>query len=329
MTEQEFANQRRDSWNELEKIVTRAQKGKGLRSLTRDEIAALTPLYRRISSDLAISRSRGINPDITAYLNGLAGRTHALLYNADRSEHPFKTLQNFYWLVFPALLQKRKNYFFFALLTTLAGGLFAYYAVINKPDALYVFVPIGFKSSIKFWKSGKTSQPPSALFSGGLMTHNFQVGIAAFTSGIIFCIPTIFLLFYNGATLGAMSALMTQVHKHASFWPGILPHGIAELTAIMICGAAGLQMGWAVVLPGKYSRLDALRLAGRDAVLLLLGTIPMFIFAGIIEGMFSHLNINMWIRLLFAGINGCIWYLYLFVPREIQSAEGTLNPTDA
>src|SRR5205814_2318936 len=103
---------------------------------------------------------------------------------------------------------------------------------------------------------------------------------------------------------------------HDTFWPGILPHGIAELTAIFICGAAGFLLGLSLLLPGAYTRRDAIRIAGLDAIKLVLGTIPLFIFAGIIEGMFSHLPIPAALRLVFAGINGLFWYLYLFLPRR-------------
>lgn len=71
----------------------------------------------------------------------------------------------------------------------------------------------------------------------------------------------------------------------------------------------------ALLLPGPRSRLDALWLSARDAIKLVLGTIPLFIFAGIVEGMFSHLAIPATARYAFAAVNGILWYLYLFLPR--------------
>jgi uncharacterized membrane protein SpoIIM required for sporulation len=152
--------------------------------------------------------------------------------------------------------------------------------------------------------------------AGYLMQHNLTVGLLAFASGVALCVPTAYLMFMNGATLGALAALMTQVHRHGTLWPGILPHGVAELTAIFICGAAGLLIGGAILVPGRYTRTDAFVLAGRDAIVLVLGTIPLFVFAGIVEGMFSHLALPAALRLAFAGINGVFWYVYLFLPRN-------------
>ena len=91
---------------------------------------------------------------------------------------------------------------------------------------------------------------------------------------------------------------------------------------IFICGAAGLLLGGSLLFPGRHTRKDALRLAGTDAIRLTLGTIPLFIFAGIIEGMFSHLAIPALLRYTFAILNGTLWYAYLLVPRYQQKKSG-------
>ena len=166
------------------------------------------------------------------------------------------------------------------------------------------------------WKKGKVSSPSSTEFSGTLFTNNQRVGLIAYASGVAAGVPTCYLLFYNGANIGALSAVVTESHQHANLWPGILPHGIAELTAIFICGGAGLLLGGSLLLPGRYRRSESFRKAGLESVYLVLGTIPLFVFAGIVEGMFSHLGLPRWIRLTFAGLNGILWYVYLFLPRH-------------
>ena len=168
---------------------------------------------------------------------------------------------------------------------------------------------------------GKVQHDSSAVFSGQLFANNQRVGLIAYGSGVAAGIPTAYMLFENGAILGALSAEITKVRQHHTFWPGILPHGIAELTAIFICGAGGLLLGKGLLFPGRYRRSEAFRKAGMESIYLALGSIPLFIFAGIVEGMFSHLGIPGWVRLTFALINGTLWYLYLFVPRERPEEE--------
>jgi len=314
--------QKRDAWDRLATLVEKANGPQGVRRLGRDEVQALGPLYRRVSSDLAYARAHAVSEDLVLHLNGLVGKAHALLYEAETSEKPGRAVLNFYLYDFPMLLQRRAGYFLAALGMTLLGVAFAYWLVITHPARLDLFVPPGFKSSVDMWKSGNTAENASAAQSGWLMQHNFTVGMVAFASGVLLVVPALAALFTNGAMLGAMAALMTQVHHHDTFWPGILPHGVAELTGIFICGAAGIQIGMSLLLPGRYARADAFRLAGSDGICLVLGTIPLFIFAGIIEGMFSHLSIPASIRLTFAAINGLAWYTYLFLPRKGRKGVG-------
>lgn len=317
MTERQFVEKKRAGWERLSLLLDKATTTGGLRRMSREELNDITPLYRRVSSDLAMARTRNLNPDLVEHLNHLTARAHAQIFTDHQRTNAVQAVWRFYAYDFPALIQKRKWYFIASFGFSIFAAMYTYWLVLHHPDLLYKFIPRQFASSVRVWKSGKVSSPPSALFSGFLMTHNITVGIMVFVGGILFALPTLFMLFQNGASLGALAALMTQVHRNNTFWPGILPHGIAELTSIFICGAAGFRLAQAIILPGKLTRLDAFRDAGRDSILMVLGTLPLLIFAGLIEGMFSHLNISPVLRLTFAGINGIFWYLYLFLPRRV------------
>lgn len=316
MDERDFVSKKREVWDRLSAIIEKAGGTKGLRALDRSEILELGPLYRRVSSDLAYARAHAVSSDLIMHLNSLVGKTHALLYEAETSGNAVQSVLDFYMYDFPILLQKRFGYFAAAFGLSVLGFLFAYWTVIAHPQKIELFIPGQFKESVEAWKSGKVVHEASPEFSGMLMAHNQQVGLIAFASGVAGGVPTVYLLFENGITLGALAALMTQVHHHDTFWPGILPHGVAELTAIFICGGAGLLLGVSLLLPGRLSRVDSFRIRGMEAIKLVLGTVPLFIFAGLIEGMFSHLGLQGWIRLTFAAINGTLWYLYLFLPRR-------------
>ena len=329
MNEREFTQKKREDWERLTALTGKANSRRGLRGLSREELLTLGPRYRRVASDLAQARARAVSPDLTLHLNAVVGQAHALLYSAQAQAAPGRAVWQFYMTDFPVLLQKYRRYFYSALAISIIGGIFAYWLVITQPDKTNIFIPDELRSSVEVWKSGKVEADAHAEFSASLMTHNLMVGIFSSTMGVAGGVPSVYFMFENGAMLGAMSAIMTQVHQHQHFWPGILPHGIAELTAIFICGGAGLLFGVALLLPRPYSRADALRIYGMDAIKLTLGTIPLFIFAGVIEGMFSHLALPPAARYAFAAVNGILWYLYLFLPRRSQespsSAENTRN----
>jgi uncharacterized membrane protein SpoIIM required for sporulation len=315
MDAQKNLEEKREAWEVLRALVQKASGRGGVASFSRAEMAQFGSLYRRASSDLACARSRGWNPDTVQALNALVGQAYVLLYAVPAKRSSPRAVWEFYLYEFPALLQRRVRLFWVAFGLVLGGGVFAYGLIRSQPSTLDLFIPEQFRESLEVWKQGAPPQSASADFSAMLFINNSRVGIIAATSGIVAGVPTALLLWSNGATLGAFAAVMTQAKQHGNFWPGVLPHGIAELTAIFICGAAGLMLGLALLLPGKRTRREALRVEGGDAIRLVLGSVPLFVFAGIIEGMFSHLAIPAPLRLAFAFLNGVLWYLYLFLPR--------------
>lgn len=328
MDEREFVNSKRESWDRLAGLIDRAGGRRGIHALNREELLSLGPLYRRVSSDLAYARAQAVSQDLVNHLNGLVGRSHALLYEAETSGNSLRSVSQFYQTDFPLLLQRHARLFAAAMLFMGAGIAYGYWRVRTAPETLSIFVPAGeMRESLEHWKQGTTGNA-QAVFSAILMTHNFQVGLVALASGLLAGLPTIYALFSNGVLLGAFAAVMTQVHRHSTFWPGILPHGVAELTAIGVCAAGGFRAGLALLFPGRLLRTDAFRAASLDAVRLAIGSIPLFVFAGIVEGMFSHLPFSPAIRYAFAGANGVLWYAYLFLPRR-QAAPASLGPNRA
>src|SRR5690348_13836328 len=115
MDERDFVTRRREGWDRLSALIDKANGPQGVRALNRDELLALGPLYRRVSSDLAYARAHAVSSDLVLHLNGLVGRAHALLYEAETSSNPTRAVLDFYMYDFPALLQRRAGYFLAAV----------------------------------------------------------------------------------------------------------------------------------------------------------------------------------------------------------------------
>ena len=100
-------------------------------------------------------------------------------------------------------------------------------------------------------------------------------------------------------------------------------HGALEISSIVIAGGAGLTMGSGLLFPGTYTRLQAFGRSARDGLKIMLGTVPLFIIAGTLEGFVTRqtelpdLLRMLFILLCFAFIG---WYYVVYPRRVARSA---------
>ena len=135
------------------------------------------------------------------------------------------------------------------------------------------------------------SSEPAEAFATKVFTNNVQVGFLAFAGGVLICLPTAYVLAFNGARLGEVAGLFASVGQSGKFWGLVLPHGLLELTGVFIAGATGLMLGWSLIDPGDRSRATALVEQGRRAIVIVVGLIAVFGTAGFIEGFITgHLG---------------------------------------
>lgn len=149
------------------------------------------------------------------------------------------------------------------------------------------------------------------LAASGIMTNNLFVAFATFAYGITAGIGTIWMMALNGLLLGVVGAATLRAGMALQLWSFVAPHGVLELPAIFIAGGAGLEVARGLLFPGLLPRRESLALAGGRAARLLLGTVPMLFFAGIIEGFLSPSNVPMALKFLFSTVlfTGLVVYL--------------------
>jgi len=314
--ERAFINQKRAAWERLSLIVERTKNG-GLKRLTREELPALGSLYRRAAADLAYARAQEANPNLVLYLNELVGNAHGVIYAEESGG--WSRLGNFFRTGLPDVLRRRMPFILTAILLNVLGALLAYEMVHRDPTQISLYFPDQMRDVVGFWKNGDADQSNVSLgdgivFSSFLMTHNTQVGISAFATGITLLLPMI-LMFQNGTMIGALTALVQPTGHLSSMWAGLLPHGVCELSATFICGGAGFCIGWALIAPGRLSRADALIANGKDAGKMMVGTLPLWIVAGILEGNISHSSLPHWAKFTLAGGQFAALILYIYGSR--------------
>ncbi len=313
----EFIEARRPRWEKLESLLDKAE-AQGLRRLGLEEARALGKLYRAVSSDLLWVRARSGSAEVSEYLNDLVGRAYALTYPGQRPR--LSDVWGFVARGFPALLRQEWRMYVASVLLFLAGMGFGYLGMLVDPDAAPYLVPGQHleldpvkRAADEAAGEGMTVEQ-QAHFSSFLFTHNIQVAFLAFALGVTVGVGTALMLFINGLLLGALAQVYTAKGMAGWFWAWILPHGIPEITAICIAGAAGFVIARGQVAPRGLPRGLALRQEAVRAVKLLFGTLVLFVLAGLIEGTVSQIHppkLSVAFKVSFALSVGVGVYAYL------------------
>lgn len=283
-----FIQQHRSDWEHLEQALKALTKRK--KSLTAERVENFQILYRKAVNDLSFSQTYFPDEEVTFYLNDLVGKAHNLLYRGQATTS-LAQLKHFWGKTFIHLMLEQRRFILVAFLLFLIGAMGSFLAVMSDPLHLYSVLPAEIAQHVDPTQLGQKDVTDSAAISAQIMTNNIQVAILAFAGGVTLGAFTVYLLINNGIMLGALAALFWQSGKFYDFWAYIVPHGMIELTAIFIAGGSGLLMGYSILAPGPYSRSRQLKRQSLRSVQLLLGTIPLFIVAGIIEGYITPAHI--------------------------------------
>lgn len=312
----EFRREREGTWHELEAMIKFADD-KGLRALGADALARLPHLYRATLSSLSVARAISLDRALVEYLESLVGRAYFVVYGT--RQHVSRQLLDFLLWKLPSTIRRAKWHILVAFVITVAGAVAAY--SLTSHDAEYYYSFVGDMAQGRTPASSTTelreglyhhesASGALATFAASLFSHNARIGILAFALGFVAGLPTLVLLFYNGLVIGAFVALYTQRGLGVDIWGWMMPHGVTELTAVILCGAAGLMLAHGLVFAGAKPRLDSLRERGRLAAVVVVGAVIMLFIAGLIEGIFRQTVMDLTARYIVAGTTALGWILY-------------------
>lgn len=318
-----FRAEREADWRRLESLLSKVEKG-GARRLRRDELLEMPVLYRQALSSLSVARSISLDQGLIDYLESLCTRAYFFVYGV--RTRPGERIASFFLRDWPAAIQALWRETLASLLLGVVGTIVAFVLVQRDPDWFYAFVPKALASgrdptasaqSLRetLYTAAADEQSPLALLATFLFTHNAQIALFAFALGFALCLPTAALIVFNGCMLGAFLALFTGhgLGLQATGW--LMIHGVTELFAITLGGAAGFSIGWAVTFPGERTRVEAVSVAGRRAATAMAGVVVMLFVAALLEG-FARQLINVdWIRFAVAAASLALWCAYFYWPR--------------
>ena len=313
-----FRKEREESWRRLETLLDRAERH-APKSLTDDEMLAIPQLYRSALSSLSVARATSLDQALIDYLEALSARAYFFVYGARATL--LERLQSFFARDWPHAVKQLWRETIVSALLLFAGTLMAFLLVSADPDWYASFVSAEMASgrdpnaTTEFLRSTIYDDGDAdglGVFATSLFTHNAQIALFAFALGFAFCAPTALLLVYNGCSLGAMFAVFASRGLGVEFAGWIFIHGVTELLAVILAGAAGLRIGWSFAFPGGLTRIAAAERAGRQGATVMMGVVVMLFIAGLLEGFARQLIVSDVIRFGVAAATAVGWSMYFY-----------------
>jgi uncharacterized membrane protein SpoIIM required for sporulation len=286
MNQHEFEARHRTRWEEFERHLSADA------SLSEEERAELPFRYRQLCHQLAIARGRLYSLELVDRLERLALRAHHQLYGQKRSLK--SGLLYFLLEEFPGAIRRHVKAVLVALTLFFLPALIVGVWGSQRPEWIYaVLGEEGMQQVEKMYDPNAAQHQEErdvdldVLMFGFYIEHNISIGLQCFATGLFAGIGSLFALIYNGVFLGAVSVYIHELGYGETFFPFVIGHGAFELPAIALMGAAGIEIGWALLCPGRARRGDALRWRARSVLPLVLGATAMLLIAALIEAFWS------------------------------------------
>lgn len=274
-------------WARLEALAARTRGN--AEALTEAELYELGRLYQIATSDLALAQRDFPSHQITRYLNQLVGRTHAILYREEPLR--WRQLLRFYREEFPRLYRQLLPYTAVAFALFILPAIISFFVVWQSPDTIYTLLGRDIARLVQTVERGElwTDIAPTLRSSAAatILTNNISVMFNAFAGSLTGGLLTLYILVFNGLSLGAIFGLLQFHGMSGGLAEFVLAHGPVELSVIFLAGGCGLYVADGLLRPGLLTRQAALTQRAKIAVQLILGSAPLLIGIGLIEGFLS------------------------------------------
>jgi len=281
MKETKFIQQNKKKWADFESLSKSKHKDSNLYS----------KLYIQITDDLSYARTFYSNRSVRVYLNNLAQDIFHKIFSRNKKKQ--SVIKDFWMEDLPSIMYYHRTELlisFMVLLVSIAIGLLTY-----KHDAAFANKILG-DGYMQMTAENIAKKDPMAVYKQSgpiemfirIVMNNLMVDVRTFFSGLVFSIGSILVLLYNGLML---SAFQFYFIKRGLFWDSFLAvwlHGTLEISAMVICGAAGIVLGKGVVFPGTFSRTQAFFSSAQRATKIFFSVLPITFVAAIIESFLTR-----------------------------------------
>jgi uncharacterized membrane protein SpoIIM required for sporulation len=303
MSQDGFQRQHQEDWrwlstllDELEARTTRPRLPGRLQPVLDQRVveawATFPARYRRLCQHLALAQHRRFSSPLVAQLNNLALRGQLLLHR--RVGGGAHALLQVLAVDFPRTVRAEWRLVLLAHLFFYGPLVGIFVASLYDPSWIWSVLDPAEGAALEemynpasdHYLKEREANSDMQMF-GFYIWNNISIAYRTLASGVLFGVGSILILVYNGITIGALAAHITQTGFTEPFFSFVVGHGSFELTAITLAGAAGLRLGIRAFAPQGISRAEALRRAGATLAPWFYGITMMLFIAAALEAFWS------------------------------------------
>lgn len=309
-----FAAVHRPEWDRLRALSSRSR-------LTGAEADELVILYQTTAGHLSALRTKAPDPLLVSELSGLLATARGRI--AGTHEARMSDVSRFFLRSLPAAFYRVRWWTVWVGVAFVALGAVSGWWVATTPAALASLgTPAELEQYAEEAFAAYYSNYPAGDFAGQVWTNNAWIAAQCIGLGISGIWPVIVQV-QNAVNVGAIGGMMAHHDAFDVFLTLIAPHGMLELTAIWIAGAAGLRIFWTWLVPGPRPRSRALAEEARALFTVAIGLVAVLGVSGLIEGFVTGSGLPAWIKIAIGAIALGAYWIYTIVlgRRAVEAGE--------
>lgn len=283
MKQTEFVKQHRSHWDHFAALLNDSKLASQ---------ADLPKMFRQISHDLAVAKSRQYSPTIINELNDLLLQGQQSLYKPHN--HFVAPLREFFNSTFPQQLIQSRNYVIWAHALFYGLALLSFAITVYEPEFVRNVISNQQVVSLEFMYDPESEHFAKERASDGdfemfgfYIYNNISIAFKCFVGGVVLGFGTLYFLLFNAIYFGVVSAHIVNIGYSQTFFSFVITHGAFELTAIVLSAAAGGIIGVSLLNPGRLTRSASLKNAAKRAFPIIFGAFLMLLVAAFIEAFWS------------------------------------------
>lgn len=265
----------------------------------------MVELFQQTSTHLSIVRSSAPDPQLVLALSRILTQARR---RAFRARWSMRDVRRFFTHTFPATLYLSRRWWLSVLVVFHAVAVAVGYWVATRPAVQnHLMSSAEIRQLVESDFVNYYSEYSAQNFAAWVWTNNAWISAFCIALGVT-GVGVVQILWSNAFSLGVVGGVMFHYGAGGTFFSYILPHGLLELTCVMVAGGSGLMLFWSWVAPGALPRGESFAHAGRTLIVNAGGLVVALFFSALIEAFVTPSPLPTFLRI---GIGVVAWILFL------------------